>query len=131
MHGHNYYVSLAFDFMIEENGMSFDYRYYKKKMLGLCNQLDRHFLLPTQSPYLKLEDGGDYWIGHYDNKKLPFLKEDIVLLPVTNITIEELSHWLLGKLLEDQTELAKHHIHRITVNVYNGPDQSGGATWEK
>lgn len=131
MHGHNYYVSLTFDFAIEENGMSFDYRHYKKKMLALCDQLDRHFLLPTQSPYLTIEDGGDYWIGHYNNKKLPFLKEDVVLVPVTNITIEELSHWFLGNLLENQQEFAKHRIHRITINVYNGPGQSGGAVWEQ
>ena len=91
MHGHNYYASLTFDFAIQENGLSFDYRYYKKKMTALCEQLDRRFLLPTQSPYLTLEDGGECWIGHYNHQKIPFFKEDMVLVPVTNITIEDLS----------------------------------------
>lgn len=131
MHGHNYYVSLTFDFGIAENGMSFDYRHYKRKMLTLCDSLDRHFLLPTQSPYLQIEDGGDYWIGHYDHKKLMFLKEDIILVPVTNITIEDLSSWFLSKLMEENQEIEKHHIHRITVDVYNGPGQSGSASWHK
>ena len=40
---------------------------------------------------LKLEEDGDYWIAHFNHKKLPFLKEDVVILPLTNITIEELS----------------------------------------
>jgi 6-pyruvoyltetrahydropterin/6-carboxytetrahydropterin synthase len=129
LHGHNYYVSIAFNLKIEHNGLSFDYRHYKKKILSLCDQLDRHFLLPDQSPYLSIEDNGDYWIAHFNQKKLPFLKEDVVILPLTNITIEELSHWFLQKLLADQPEIERHAIRGITVKVYNGPGQSGGASW--
>lgn len=131
MHGHNYYVSLCFEIKIEHNGLSFDYRNYKKKMLQLCDQLDRHFLLPSESPYLKLEESGDYIHGYYDGKKLPFLKEDVIILPLTNITIEELSHWFLQKLLEDQSQIENDLIHGITVKVFNGPGQSGGARWTK
>jgi 6-pyruvoyltetrahydropterin/6-carboxytetrahydropterin synthase len=128
LHGHNYYVSVAFHFNLQENGLSFDYRYYKKKILLLCNQLDRYFLLPGQSPYLTLEDQGEYWIALFNNKKLPFLKEDVMILPLSNITIEELSHWFLQKILEDQQSLGDHSIVEITVKVYNGPGQSAGAT---
>lgn len=130
LHGHNYYVSISFDMKIEHNGLSFDYRHYKKKMLMLCDQLDRHFLLPSESPYLKIEDGGEYWYAYFDNKKLPFLKEDVIILPLSNITIEELSHWFLQKLLEDQPELERHAIHGLTVKVFNGPGQSGGSCWK-
>lgn len=130
LHGHNYYVSLAFAFKIEHNGLSFDYRDYKKKMLKLCDHLDRHFLLPSQSPYLTLEEQGDYWMAEFDHKKIPFLKDDVVILPLTNITIEELSHWFLQKLLEDEANLRAHLIQSVTVKVFNGPGQSGGAVWE-
>ena len=129
MHGHNYYVSIAFNKAIQHNGLSFDYRYYKKKMLNLCNQLDRYFLLPSKSPYLQLEDHNDYWIAHFNQKKLFFLKEDTIILPLTNITIEELSYWFLQKILEDQAQIEQHGISHMTVKVYNGPGQSGGASW--
>ena len=129
LHGHNYQVSIAFNIKIEHNGLSFDYRHYKKKIFALCDALDRHFLLPNASPYLKLEEDGDYWIAHFNHKKIPFLKEDVVILPLTNITIEELSHWFLQKILEDQSEFSSHGIHGITVKVFNGPGQSGGASW--
>ncbi len=130
MHGHNYYVSIAFDKKIEHNGLSFDYRHYKKKVLALCNQLDRYFLLPDRSPYLQIQEEGDYWIAIFNHKKLFFLKEDVVILPLTNITIEELSHWFLQKILENSPEMTAHGIQRLTVKVYNGPGQSGGATWD-
>ena len=131
LHGHNYYVSIAFSFAIEHNGLSFDYRHYKKKMHALCSQLDRKFLLPAQSPYLQLEDEHDYWVAHFNQKKLPFLKEDVVILPLTNITIEELSHWFLNMICEEKAGIEQHRIQRIDVKVYNGPGQSGGACWEK
>lgn len=131
LHGHNYYVSLNLNVKIAHNGLSFDYRYYKNKMLALCEQLDRHFLLPSLSPYLKLEENGDYWLAHFNHQKIPFLKEDVIILPLTNITIEELSHWFLHHLLKEKEQLIIHAIHGISVKVYNGPGQSGGASWEE
>lgn len=129
LHGHNYYVSIAFNICIEQNGLSFDYRIYKKKILALCDKLDRHFLLPQFSPYLKIEEEGDYWLAEFNHKKLPFLKDDVIILPLTNITIEELSHWFLQNIITDKNELSLHAIHGIEVKVYNGPGQSSGATW--
>lgn len=131
LHGHNYNVSIVFKLKIEHNGLSFDYRYYKKKIHSLCDQIDRHFLLPSESPYLKLEDSGEYLFAHFNGKRIPFLKEDVVVLPITNTTIEELSHWFLQKLLEDPSEMERHLIHGMTVKIYNGPGQSAGASWEE
>jgi 6-pyruvoyltetrahydropterin/6-carboxytetrahydropterin synthase len=130
LHGHNYNVSVVFHFAIQQNGLSFDYRYYKKKLFALCEQLDKRFLLPSQSPYLKLEEQADYWVAHFNHKKLPFLKEDVLILPITNVTIEELAFWFLQNLLSDQQELTAHAIHSMAVKVYNGPKQSAGATWD-
>lgn len=129
LHGHNYYVSVAFKKLISANGLSFDYRHYKKKMLLLCEQLDRRFLLPSESPYLLLKEENEYLTAYFNQKKLPFLKDDVVVLPLTNITIEELSHWFLQKLLENSQEIEGHGIIGMMVKVYNGPGQSGGASW--
>ncbi len=127
LHGHNYYVSLALTVMIDDNGLAFDYRVYKQQLQSLCKLLDRHFLLPSQSKYLRLEDTGDMWIAHYADERIPFLKRDVVILPVTNVTIEELSHWFLEQLSIDKPMLDRHGIKDITVKVFNGPGQSGSA----
>lgn len=131
LHGHNYNVSVIFKMLIQENGLSFDYRYYKKDIQNLCAKLDRKFLLPAQSPYLKLEQTNDYCIAHFNQKKLPFLHEDVTLLPLSNITIEELSYWFLSELLKQEHVLTQHGIQSIDIKVFNGPGQSGGALWEK
>src|SRR3984885_15500842 len=70
MHGHNYYVSASFDLLISENGLSFDYRFYKKKLQTICDKLDRHFLLPQYSPYLRLESDADYYYAYFNNIKI-------------------------------------------------------------
>jgi 6-pyruvoyltetrahydropterin/6-carboxytetrahydropterin synthase len=131
LHGHNYYVSVAFTVAISNNGLSFDYRHYKKILLKLCDQLDRHFLLPANSPFLNFEEDEQYYYGIYNSKKIPFLKEDVVILPITNTTIEELSHWFLEKLMTNKAELDTHSISEITLSVFNGPGQSASATWKK
>lgn len=132
LHGHNYYASITFDFLIKENGLSFDYRHYKKKLKQLCESIDRHFLLPTRSPYLQIAEDDEYWVATFNNKKLPFLKEDVILVPVNNITIEELSRWFLEQLIEaHQHDLDQHQIQRINIQVYNGPGQSAAAIWQR
>jgi 6-pyruvoyltetrahydropterin/6-carboxytetrahydropterin synthase len=127
MHGHNYNVAVSMQVELQDNGMSFDYRVYKNKLKDLCQQLDRRFLLPSQSHYLKIEDAGDMWIGHFNQEKIPFLKRDVLILPICNITIEELSHWFLEQLTQNKEELDTYRIKDITVKVFNGPSQSGAA----
>jgi 6-pyruvoyltetrahydropterin/6-carboxytetrahydropterin synthase len=129
LHGHNYYVDTEFQVILNDNGLAFDYRVYKKKLLALCSQLDRRFLLPAQSKHLTLEETPDMWIAHYGQEKIPFLKRDVVILPVCNVTIEELSHWFLQQLTQDKATLKQHHIQKLSIRVFNGPGQSGGATW--
>lgn len=129
LHGHNYNVSTAITVEIGDNGLAFDYRIYKKKIQQLCEKLDRRFMLPSLSQFLRLEETDDMWFAHYGKEKIPFLKRDVVILPVTNVTIEELSHWFLQQLTTHPDELKQHRIQKIKVSVYNGPGQSGSAKW--
>ena len=128
LHGHNYSVSIAIQALLNDDGLSFDYRIYKKKCQALCQTLDRRFLLPSLSPYLKLEETPDMWIAHFNQERIPFLKRDVLILPISNITIEELSGWFLQQLTNDAEQMKAHHIQNITVKVFNGPGQSGGAS---
>ncbi len=129
LHGHNYYVDARFQVRLTDNGMAFDYRIYKNKIRELCAKLHLKFLLPSQSKFLKIEDQGAMWFAHFNNEPIPFLKRDALILPLCNITIEELSNWFLQHLTQDKNDLKKYQIHGITIRVFNGPGQSGGATW--
>jgi len=131
MHGHDYQVNVAFDCEVGKNGMSFDCRFYKQRLEKLCKELDYRFILPNQSPYLRLEDAGNQWLCCIGNEKFSFAKQDAVVLPITNATLEELSYWFLQQLTDNDMQLAEHHIHAITVRVFNGRGESGASYWKK
>ena len=131
LHGHMYGVSLALTTRVEENGMTFDYRYYKERIHVLCRQLNQTFLMPQFSPFLEYAEDADYYYFTFNHKKMPFLKEDITLMPLTNITVEELSRWFVNELIKDEGELVLHRVEHIVVKISSAPGQSASHSWHR
>lgn len=131
MHGHDYQVDVKFRCAIEHNGMAFDCRDYKEKLQKLCQKLDYRFILPTQSDYLRIEDSETHWIAHVCGKTISFLKEDAVVLPISNVTLEDLSYWFLQQLMQNPAEVKANKILGITLRVSNGRGQAGTSAWEE
>ncbi|MGQ3889193.1 6-pyruvoyl trahydropterin synthase family protein [Legionella sp. CNM-1927-20] len=129
LHGHMYSVYLALTTWVEENGMNFDYRYYKDRIHKLCRSLNQTFLMPKYSPFLTISEDEEYYYFMFNKKKIPFLKEDVTLLPLTNITVEELSRWFVNELIKDSEELIKYRIEKVTVKVFSAPGQSASHEW--
>jgi 6-pyruvoyltetrahydropterin/6-carboxytetrahydropterin synthase len=131
LHGHRYDVYLALSTQIEKNGLTFDYRYYKDRVQNLCKQLHQTFLMPSQSPYLIYDEDDEYYYFTFNHKKMVFLKEDVTLMPLANITIEELSRWFVQELTLDELALERHHIARLVIKVFSAPGQCASHTWER
>ena len=130
LHGHMYQVYLSLTTRVNADlGMMFDYRYYKKKIHALCQSLNQTFLMPQFSPYLLYAEDEDYLYFTFNHKQFSFLREDVTLLPLTNITVEELSRWFVQELIQDENELSRHHIEAILVKVFSAPGQSASAHW--
>jgi len=130
LHGHNYNVFGSFTTTIDDEGLSFDYRFYKAKIYDLCDELDETVLLPGLCKYLTFSEVGDYYHVKFDQEVIIFLKRDVTILPITNVTVEELSQWFLNRLTSDTNELHANRLSRIQVKVYSRPGQSGSSTWE-
>ncbi|KTD49271.1 6-pyruvoyl trahydropterin synthase family protein [Legionella quateirensis] len=131
LHGHMYGVYLALSTWVEENGMTFDYRYYKERIHKLCRQLNQTFLMPQFSPFLEYAEDTEYYYFTFNGKKIPFLKEDVTLMPLTNITVEELSRWFVNELIKEHQELDKHRIDKVVVKVFSAPGQSASHEWQR
>lgn len=131
LHGHMYAVYLGLSTWVEENGMTFDYRYYKERIHLLCKQLNQTFLMPEFSPYLHYEEDDNYCYFTFNHKKIPFLKEDVTILPVTNITVEELSRWFIKEMIKDKQQLDKHRIETMLIKVFSAPGQSASHQWQR
>ena len=130
LHGHNYTLEAAFVARVDDNGMTRDYRTFKSKLKTLCDQLNTRFLLPENSPYLKIFHEGDHIHVDFAGKRMSLLKDDVLILPLTNITLEELSYWFVQQLSADDVFMASNDIRSMSIQVYNGVEQSAESRWE-
>lgn len=131
LHGHMYTVYLGLTTWVEDNGMTFDYRYYKKRIQHLCSHVNQTFLMPQYSPFLEFAEDADYYYFTFNHKKIPFLKEDVTLMPLSNITVEELSRWFVLELIKDTEELDRHRIEKVVVKIFSAPGQSASHEWHR
>ena len=128
LHGHSFQVTLDADAPMQDDGLTFDYNILKKAVKQLCDDLDEQVLMPTRSPYLQIEEQDDYTLIIFNGERIPFLQRDLTLLPIRNITVEELAQYLLEKLLqrEDIQALAIDHM---LLRCASGEGQWASAKW--
>ena len=88
LHGHNYRLAATIDAPVEREGLTFDYNLIKKTIKALCDEIDEQVLLPSDSPYLDIEEDNDYVYALFNSERLPFLKRDVTVLPISNVTVE-------------------------------------------
>jgi 6-pyruvoyltetrahydropterin/6-carboxytetrahydropterin synthase len=126
LHGHNYSVSARIVAPMGENGFAADYNVYKSRIARLCDELDEYLLLAGDSPHQVIAEEGDFYRVEFAGQKMLFLREDTIVLPILNATVEEFSRYLLSKLvaLSDGED-----IREIELCVASGPGQRGCTTW--
>jgi 6-pyruvoyltetrahydropterin/6-carboxytetrahydropterin synthase len=127
LHGHNYSVSARIVAPVGGNGFSADYNLYKNRLAALCDSLDEYMLLAGNSPYQSVEEQGACYRVNFDRDEMLFLQSDTQVLPLLNVTVEELSHFLLQKLV---TECSGEDIREIELCVASGEGQKGCSGWE-
>jgi 6-pyruvoyltetrahydropterin/6-carboxytetrahydropterin synthase len=69
-------------------------------------------------------------VALFDDERIPFLRRDVLILPVSNITVEELAGHFLRQLLATP-RIAALPLSRLVVRVSSGPGQWAGAHWSK
>jgi len=112
LHGHNWRLAVEITGEVDDNGLCFDYAIYKKILKDLCAKYDEYTLIAEKSPYLTIS-------------------QDQILLPIRNVTIEELSHFFLSELTQDKAFLEELRIHAFEVRISSGVDQWGKARWSR
>jgi 6-pyruvoyltetrahydropterin/6-carboxytetrahydropterin synthase len=128
LHGHNYSVSARIVAPMGDNGFSADYNVYKSRLAALCESLDEYMLLAGESAYQDIEELGACYRVKYADQEMLFLQSDTLVLPICNVTVEELSHYLLQRLV---VASAEDDLREIELCVASGPGQKGCSTWCK
>lgn len=129
LHGHNFQVVCHMTGPVGEDGLMFDYALIKRALKNLCDSIDEKTLLPAHSPFLGIEETDDMIIAHYGDERIPFLKRDVLVLPIANTTVEEFSHYFLNQILA-MPDFEDKGVTALTVKVSSSPGQQGCAEWE-
>lgn len=130
LHGHNFQVECELTSPIDDNGLIFDYSLIKSVVKEICDELDEKMILPERSPFLSIERDGEYIIAVYNDERIPFLPRDVITLPISNSSVEELSHYFLDRML-NHPEISKKDIREMTIKISSSPGQNGTATFQQ
>ncbi|EKD91753.1 MAG: hypothetical protein ACD_29C00403G0003 [uncultured bacterium] len=131
LHGHNYTLSVLVTAEQIAPGITFDYRLLTQKLSGLCQLLHLKFLVPMQSPFLEISEDNQHVEIIFNHESMWLLKKDIVMMPIENISLEDLSQWFIDRITQDQLFLSEHKIKKIVITVYNGPHHGAEAMYER
>ena len=126
LHGHNYFVSARIVAKMGNNGFSADYNVYKRRLKALCDKYDEYMLLPEFSPFQTLEVVEDEIHATFAGKVMKFRADETWVLPIANVTVEELSHLLLNELLTAEND---PDLVEVELMVSSGSGQAGSAIW--
>jgi 6-pyruvoyltetrahydropterin/6-carboxytetrahydropterin synthase len=84
--------------------------------------------MPTQSPHLQIESDDQYTYVIFNGERIPFLERDLTLLPIRNVTVEELAHYLLATLIQRE-DIKVLDIHNMVLRCASGEGQWASASW--
>lgn len=124
LHGHNYQLRVALKVKdLDPNlGFAFDFNEIKPLIKNLCDEVDEKILLPDSSPYVHVTKEESQILVQFTHRKYSFPKEDTILLPIRNVTSEELARWACLKLISKLEN--NKRISQVRVSVEETKGQS-------
>jgi 6-pyruvoyltetrahydropterin/6-carboxytetrahydropterin synthase len=132
LHGHNYRVRIKMTAPgIDElpkgasEGFVVDFGVVKKMVRARLELWDEHLLLPSENPHLKIGQSGNNYEVKYANRNYSFPVNEVILLPIPNVSVEHLS-----KLLAEEwfPQLVEYGVLSLTVSIEETLGQSGSYT---
>lgn len=102
LHGHNYsvIVDLRLSGVDPQLGMAFDFNLVKPIIRDLVSSLDEHVLLPAHSPHARIDAVAGQVRVQLGIKHYSFPSEDVKILPIVNVTSEELAAHITRTLVQ-------------------------------
>ncbi len=127
LHGHNFTAGLWLDGALDENEYVLDFVKTKKILKNICDVIDHKVLLPADSNKILVEKRGDAITADYDGRCYQFPADDVVLLPIPNITSEMLALYICGEMKSALKAIGADNLSHIAVEICESPGQ--GATY--
>jgi 6-pyruvoyltetrahydropterin/6-carboxytetrahydropterin synthase len=127
MHGHNFTIALECELAQASAARMVDFGPLKRALDELCAEWKEHLLLPAASPLLEVAaDNGREIEFSLCGKRYVLPREDVLLLPVDNVSVEGLAQHAASRLaarLGDSLKSAG--VRSLEVTIEETPGQGG------
>lgn len=124
LHGHNYRVFVEIEASLSRHGLVIDFKRVKPVVRALCDELDEHWLVPGEHPELRSTRLADGRIEvSYRERRYAVPAEDVIVLPVNNLSAENLAGWFgreLRRRLEAAFDDLRVRVLRLAVEETSG-----------
>lgn len=119
LHGHNYRVSVTLEGPLDENAYVFNFVPVKRIVKCIADELDHRMLLPRDSTLVSVEEdqqGGV--IVRTNDRWYRFPLEDVLILPITNTTVEPIAQYLCRRLRDELSSRDDaRHLTAIEIEI--------------
>lgn len=124
LHGHNYRVGVEVEAALTRHGLVIDFKRVKPLVRALCDELDEHWLVPGEHPELRTAALPDGRVEvTYRDRRYAVPADDVIVLPVNNLSAENLATWLgreLRRRLESAFDDVQVRLLRLSVEETSG-----------
>jgi 6-pyruvoyltetrahydropterin/6-carboxytetrahydropterin synthase len=130
LHGHNYTIAIAIDVDSVELPAMIPFTPIKQALSELCAAYKERVLLAERNPHFQIVR---------DDRELEFTlcgqryvlpRGDALLLPVDNISVEQLAQHIASVLQAKLAVLAAPHVRALEVTVEESPGQGASCAVE-
>jgi 6-pyruvoyltetrahydropterin/6-carboxytetrahydropterin synthase len=127
LHGHNYAMGITIEGEPDSNGIILDFIELKKAAHRITDRIDHRMLLPADGTSMKIRKLGREYTVRFNGRRYVIPASDVVMLPLINVSAEELSRYFALEL--KKSGIFGKNIHSFTVTVSEGRGQE--ALWEE
>jgi 6-pyruvoyltetrahydropterin/6-carboxytetrahydropterin synthase len=118
LHGHNYQVKVDITVPPEaelmKEGYFIDFNEFKKLIKARLDEWDEYVLLPKDHPEMNITENGPSLEVRFRDRYYVFPKNEVILLPVLNTSVEQFSRLLASDFFE---MFKKFGVRRVRVSV--------------
>ena len=132
LHGHNYQIELALELKDASFKKMLSFSEFKDVLRGVAGKWDEKVLLADKCPFYELIQKSKKEIEFkLCDKRYVLPSDEVVLLPIENISSEALASYLLKEFVKSfgEKELKKS-VASLVIRVDESPGQGASAGWE-
>lgn len=129
LHGHNYQVGAVLELVDVGFAQMLPFELIKSALAAICKDFRERVLVAERNPFHEtVRDDAAELEMRLCGKRYVFPREDALLLPIDNISVEGLAAYLVDRLVTALApDLPRGVVHAIEVSVHESPGQGAAS----